>query len=54
MEAYHHQDPPPQHKKLVVPGSSIVNHLIHIGTKSKANKLLLASCDISTIAFYYL
>jgi hypothetical protein len=51
IEAYRRQDPPPQHK-LAVP-VSVVNHLVEIGTASKSDKLQ-ASCDMATIAFYFL
>ena len=51
IEAYRRQDPPAQHK-LAVP-VSVVNHLVDIGTKSKSDKVQ-ASCDMATIAFYFL
>jgi hypothetical protein len=51
IEAYRRQDPPPQHK-LAVP-VSVVNHLVDVGSTSKSDKLR-ASCDMATIAFYYL
>ena len=51
IEAYRRQDPPPQHK-LAVP-VAVVNHLVAVGQKSASDKLQ-ASCDMSTIAFYFL
>lgn len=51
IEAYKRQDPPPQHK-LAVP-VAVVNHLVELSTKSTSDKLK-ASCDMATIAFYYL
>ena len=51
IEAYKWQDPPPPHK-LAVP-VAVVNHLVEISTKSTSDKLK-ASCDMATIAFYFL
>jgi hypothetical protein len=51
IEAYRRQDPPAQHK-LAIP-VSVVNHLVAVGTKATSDKIK-ASCDMSTIAFYYL
>jgi hypothetical protein len=51
IEAYKRQDPPPQHK-LAVP-VAVVNHLVELSTKLTSDKLK-ASCDMATIAFYFL
>jgi hypothetical protein len=51
IKAYRQQDPPPQHK-LAVP-VAVVNHLVEISTRSTLDKLK-ASCDMATIAFYFL
>jgi hypothetical protein len=51
IKAYHHQDPPAQHK-LAIP-VSVVNHLIEVGESSRSDKVQ-ASCDMATIAFYFL
>jgi hypothetical protein len=52
IEAHQCQDSPPIQHKLAVP-VAIINHLIEVGLTSTSDKLQ-ASCDMSTIAIYFL